>query len=101
MAVRTTKITIETEGLLVVHQGRTTVTWCPGCKAEVEVILLADDRAVGQLLSGLPEGTLHVWSPPEGPVQVCLPSLLLRSPSNDVQVNQLIERTLANKGDGQ
>jgi hypothetical protein len=30
MVVRTTKITIETEGLFIVRQARTVVTWCPG-----------------------------------------------------------------------
>ena len=82
MAVRTTKITIETEGLLVIRQARTVVTWCPGCQAEVDVVLLGEDTA--QLLSGLPTGTLHIWSPPEGPVLVCLRSLVQRSQSNDV-----------------
>jgi hypothetical protein len=83
MAVRTTKITIETEGLLVVRQARTVVTWCPGCQAEVETVLLGEDTA--QLLGGLPTGTLHIWSPPEGPARICLPSLLQRSQPNDVE----------------
>ena len=82
MAVRTTKITIETEGLLVIRQARTVVTWCPGCQAEVDVVLLGEDTA--QLLSGLPTGSLHIWSPPEGPVLICLRSLVQRSQSNDV-----------------
>jgi hypothetical protein len=82
MAVRTTRITIETEGLLVVRQARTVVSWCPGCQAEVEVVLLGEDTA--RLLNGLPTGTLHIWSPSEGPVQVCLSSLAQRSQSNDV-----------------
>jgi hypothetical protein len=82
MAVRITKITIETEGLLVVRQARTTVSWCPGCQAEVEVVLLGEDTA--QLLSGLPTAALHIWSPTEGPVRICLPSLVQRSQPNDV-----------------
>jgi hypothetical protein len=82
MAVRTTRITIETEGLLVVSQARTVVGWCPGCQAEVEVVLLGEDTA--QLLRGLPTGTLHIWSPTEGPVRICLPSLVQRSRPNDV-----------------
>jgi hypothetical protein len=82
MAVRTTKITIETEGLLVVRQARTVVSWCPGCQAEVDVVIL--DEGTAQLLSGLPTGTLHIWSPPEGPVLICLRSLVQRSHSNDV-----------------
>jgi hypothetical protein len=83
MAVRTTKITIETEALLVVRQAQTVVTWCPGCQAEVDVVLLNEDTA--QLLNGLPAGTLHVWGPPQGPVQICLRSLVRRSQTNDVQ----------------
>jgi hypothetical protein len=82
MAVKTTKITIETEGLLVVRQALTVVTWCPGCKAEVEVALLTEDSA--QLLGGLHSGTLHMWSSPEGQTRICLPSLLQRSQTNDV-----------------
>ena len=101
MAVRTTKITIETEGLLVVSRAQTVMTWCPGCQAEVEVVLLSEDTPAVQLLSGLPTGTLHIWSPPEGPAQVCLPSLLQRSQSNAVQQLQIPERTLGNKGEGQ
>ena len=81
MAVRTTKITIETEGLLVIRHARTVVDWCPGCQAEVDVVLLGEDTA--QLLSGLPTGTLHIWSPPEGPALICLRSLVQRSRSND------------------
>jgi hypothetical protein len=82
MAVRTTKITIETEGLLVIRQAKTVLTWCPGCQAEVDVVLLGEDAA--QLLSGLPMGTLHIWRPPEGPVLICLRSLAQRSHSNAV-----------------
>jgi len=82
MAVRTTKITIETEGLLVIRQARTVVTWCPGCQAEVDVVLLGEDTA--QLLNGLPTGPLHIWGPPEGPVRICLPSLMQPPQPNDV-----------------
>jgi hypothetical protein len=101
MTVRTTKITIETEGLLVVSRSRTVVAWCPGCQAEVEVVLLGEDTPAAQLLGELPPGTLHICSPAEGPAQVCLPSLLQRSQSNDVQTIQIPGRTLGNKGEGQ
>jgi hypothetical protein len=37
---KTTRITIETEGLLVVHSGKTFVTWCPACCAEAEAMTL-------------------------------------------------------------
>ncbi len=96
MPVKTTKITIETEGLLVIRQARTVVTWCPGCEAEVDVVLLGEDTA--RLLSGLPAGALHIWSPPESPVHLCLRSLTQRSQTNDVPNH---ERTLGNKGEEQ
>ena len=97
MAVRTTKITIETEGLLVVRQARTVVDWCPGCQAEVDVVLLGEDTA--QLLNGLPTGTLHIWSPPEGPVRICLPSLA--HAHNPTTLNKFDpERMPGNKGEG-
>ena len=99
MAVRTTKITIETEGLVVVRQGRTMVTWCPGCQAEVEVMFLGEDPSVAQLVGALSTSTLHIWRPPEGPARICLPSLLQSSQSKDVQL--IPERTLADKGEGQ
>jgi hypothetical protein len=101
MAVRTTKITIETEGLLIVRQTRTVVTWCPGCEAEVEAVVLGEDTPAAELLGGLPTGTLHIWSPPEGPARICLPSLMRSSHPKDVQPIQIPERTLANKGEGQ
>ena len=40
MVVKTTRITIETESLLVVRKGKTVVTWCPACCAKVEAMLL-------------------------------------------------------------
>lgn len=101
MAVRTTKITIETEGLLVARQARTVVTWCPGCQAEVEVMLLDENDSVAQLLAGLPGGTVHLWTLPGSLTQICLPSLLQRSNPNDTQPIQIAGRTLANKGEGQ
>ena len=92
MVVRTTKITIETEGLFIVRQARTVVSWCPGCEAEVETMLLDEDTPAAQLLGGPPTGTLHIWSPAEGAARVCLPSLM-RS-SNNIQEVQPTERRL-------
>jgi hypothetical protein len=40
MVVKTTRITIETGGLLVVHKGRTFETWCACCCAQTEAITL-------------------------------------------------------------
>jgi hypothetical protein len=99
MITRTTKITIETEGMLVVRQGRTVVTWCPKCQAEVEV-MLCDDSSITQLLGGIHAGSLHVWRPAGSSTQICLPSLLQLSQSSEVQQPHIPERTLPNKGEG-
>lgn len=100
MITRTTKITIETEGLVVVRQGRTVVTWCPACQAEVEV-MLCEDTSVAQLLGGIPAGSLHVWRPEGSSTQICLPSLLRLSQSTEAQQLRIPERMLTKEGEGQ
>jgi hypothetical protein len=81
VVVKTTRITIETENLLVVRKGKTIVTWCPVCCAEVEVMMLEGD-SLGEtipssyLADWLKTGRLHLWRPAEGSAQICLPSLL-------------------------
>ena len=78
---KTTKITIETESLLVVRRGKTIVTWCPACCAEADAITLEGD-GLGEdvpstlLSEWLAAGKLHLWSPDGGPDLVCLSSLL-------------------------
>jgi hypothetical protein len=79
--VKTTRITIETESLLVVRRGKTTVTWCPACCADVEVMSLEGDSLGEDIPSSylndwLGTGKLHLWRPAEGSAQLCLPSLL-------------------------
>jgi hypothetical protein len=100
MITRTTKITIETDAMLVVRQGRTVVTWCPNCQAEVEV-MLCEDASVAQLLSGIRTGSLHVWRPANSSTQICLPSLLQLSQPREVQQAQIPERTLTSEGEEQ
>ncbi len=100
MITRTTKITIETDGMLVVRQGRTVVTWCPECNAEVET-MLCDDAFLAQLLAGIHAGSLHVWRPADSTTQVCLPSLLQFSQSSEVHQPHILERRLPKEGEGQ
>ena len=81
MVTKTTKITIETESLLVVHRAKTVVTWCPACCAEVEVMTVEGDDfseaiPTTHLSDWLATGKLHLWRFGGGPAQVCLPSLL-------------------------
>ncbi len=95
---RTTRITIETESVLFVRQGRTVVAWCPECQAEVEVMLVGDRQSAAQLLSGLGGVSLHLWTPAEGETQVCLPSLLGSGRSNEVTKTHNPERSLPDPG---
>jgi len=81
VVVKTTRITIETESLLVVRRGKTIVTWCPACCADVEVMTLegdslGEDISSSYLRDWLATGKLHLWRPAEGSAQLCLPSLL-------------------------
>jgi len=84
MITKTTKITIETEAILVVRRGRTEMEWCPKCQAEVEV-MLCEDSSVAHLLSGKGAGSLHVWRPAGSSTRICLPSLLQLSEPCEVQ----------------
>ena len=68
-----TRITLETEKLVIIHKGMTVPIWCPECGAEVEAITL-DDASHIQLRSC--SSRLHVFYEPDGPARMCLPSLL-------------------------
>jgi|SRR5215831_2099746 len=94
---RTTRITIETESVLVVRRGRTVLRWCPECQTEVEVMLLADEQSGAPLLSGLSGAALHVWTA-EGGTQICLPSLIASGRSNEVRTIQTSGRKLPDPG---
>jgi hypothetical protein len=80
MVVKTTRITIETESLLVVRRGKTIAIWCPVCCAEAEAMTLEDD-SLGQeipstlLKDWLAAGKVHLCSPNGGPARICLTSL--------------------------
>jgi hypothetical protein len=86
---KTTKITIETESLLVVRRGKTIVTWCPVCCTESEAMTLEDD-GIGDIPSTLigdwlAAAKLHSWSPDGGPDLICLKSLLECFESEDAR----------------
>src|ERR1700739_57598 len=88
MVVKTTRITIETESLLVVRRGKTIVTWCPACCADAEAMALegtclGEDIPPTLLSDWLPAGKLHFWSPDSGPALICLRSLLQCFESED------------------
>ena len=90
MAVKTTRITIETESLLVVHRGKAIVARCLICCADVEAMTLEGDiLGEGFIPSTLlsdwqTAGKLHFWSPDGGPTRICVTSLLGCFESEDV-----------------
>ena len=82
--LRTTRITVETESLMVVGRAKAVIAWCPDCHAEVDVITLTQDSfsepiTAAQVQRWLGTGKLHLWQPAEGAVQICVTSLLQSS----------------------
>jgi hypothetical protein len=80
MAKRT-KITIETESLLVLRGRNMRRAWCVACAAEGEVIALEEVGLISNLeRSGLEQwlnsGNLHLSQAVDGSTRVCLNSLL-------------------------
>jgi hypothetical protein len=81
MVMKTTKITIETESLLVVHKGRTFETWCASCCAQTEAMALEGDSFCSEISSQLlrdwlAAGMVHLWITEGGQTLICLASLL-------------------------
>ena len=79
--VRTVRITVETDTVMVVRHATTAPAWCPGCQSEVDAISLESDGLAGlgampQIQEWLDTGKLHHWQSPGGPTHICLSSLL-------------------------
>jgi hypothetical protein len=77
---KTTRITVETETLVVVRRAKAVLAWCPSCRAEVHVITfdndsLAESVTRAQIQEWLSTNKLHFWQTAEGPAQICLTSL--------------------------
>ena len=105
MVVKTTRITIETESLLVVRRGKTIVTWCPVCCADAEAMtlegdILGEDIPSTLLRDWLAAGKLHFWSPDCGPARICLTSLLRCFESEEVRGLSTPKPTVPKTGEG-
>ena len=83
MMAKRTRITIETDSLLVLRGRKSLRAWCPQCGAEAEMIPL-DDLGV---VSNLPPAEVQAWreSPDlhhtktaDGTALICLNSMLKR-----------------------
>lgn len=78
-----TKITIETDSLLIVQGRISRRAWCPQCRAERDVIALQDVGVISNLertalQTWLSSGDLHRWQTADGSGLICLDSLLAR-----------------------
>jgi hypothetical protein len=78
-----TRITIETESLLILRGRNSRRAWCPQCAAEAEVIALEEvgvisnlDQSAFEQWVNSPE--LHRLETPTGSTLICLNSLLAR-----------------------
>jgi hypothetical protein len=79
----TTKITIETESLLIFQGQASQRGWCPLCAAEAEMIALESLGVVSNLdrpavEAWLNSGELHRSQSTDGSAQICLNSLQSR-----------------------
>ena len=78
-----TKITIESDSLLILRGRSSTRVWCPLCGADAEMIALENMGVISNLdrpavEEWLNSGELHRSQAADGSVQVCLNSLLSR-----------------------
>ena len=78
-----TKITVETDSLMIVRGRNSTRAWCPRCGAEAEMVALETVGVITNLdrpafEEWLNSGALHRSQSADGSEQVCLNSLLDR-----------------------
>ena len=78
-----TRITIETDSLLILRGRSSLRAWCPRCAAEVEMIALEDTGVISnlerpELDQWLNSGELHRLQATDGSSLMCLNSLLAR-----------------------
>jgi hypothetical protein len=78
-----TKITIESDSLLILRGQSSTRAWCPQCGADVEMIALENVGVISNLdrtalEAWLNSGALHRSKADDGSALVCLNSLLAR-----------------------
>jgi hypothetical protein len=78
---KTTRITVETESLIIIRRAKVRFSICPVCGAEVEIIALddgsfAEPATAVQVREWLAAGRLHRWQTADGQTRICVPSLL-------------------------
>jgi hypothetical protein len=85
-----TRITIETDSLLILRGRSSLRAWCSQCAAEVETIALEDMGVVSnlephELEEWLNSGDLHRLQAADGSALTCLNSLLARVQKTTIQ----------------
>jgi len=80
VTAKKTRITVETETLLVIRRAKAVLAWCPSCRADVDVITLGSDTlaepvTAAQIQKWLATSNLHSWRTANGQTQICLTSL--------------------------
>ena len=81
MTAKTTRITVEKETIMLVRDARAEQAWCAICCGYVDVATL-DKEALAEFFASkdvqqwMADGRLHVSHQPNGPIQICLVSLL-------------------------
>jgi hypothetical protein len=83
LMAKQTKITIETDSLLILRSRNSRRAWCPLCAAEGEMIALENAGVISNLdrpalEEWLNSGNLHRSQAADGSVLICLNSLLAR-----------------------
>jgi len=78
-----TKITVETDSLLIVRGRNSTRAWCPLCGAEAEMVSIESIGVITnldrpELVEWLNSDGLHPSQSANGSAQICLNSLLAR-----------------------
>jgi hypothetical protein len=85
-----TRITIETDSLLILRGRASRRVWCSRCAAEVEMVALEDLGVISNLARSeveewLNSGELHRLQAPDGAALTCLNSLLARVQKTNMQ----------------
>jgi hypothetical protein len=85
-----TKITIETDSLLIVRARSSVRAWCSRCSAQVEMIALEEMGVISnleepELEEWLNSGELHRTQADDGSTLTCLNSLLARVQKATIQ----------------
>lgn len=100
-AAKTTKVTVETETLLIICHTKAVRGWCPECGAEVNLIALddsslADHGSMARIRELFVTGKAHSWRSADGSIQICLTSLVGHFESSEARsISHWIENQLS------